>query len=79
MLGIIGFFVIPVVGLVIGFVLGVYLAEWPTVTTSGSRGRRRSMRSKGVALSVGVELPAHCWPPCVGIRGLFDRVATSWL
>jgi len=27
-LGIVGFFVIPVVGLVIGFVLGVYLAEW---------------------------------------------------
>lgn len=27
-LGIVGFFVIPVVGLVIGFVLGVYAAEW---------------------------------------------------
>ena len=28
LLGIVGFFVIPVVGLVIGFVVGVYLAEW---------------------------------------------------
>ena len=43
-LGIIGFFVIPVVGLVIGFVLGVYLAELATATTSGWRGRRRSTR-----------------------------------
>jgi uncharacterized protein YqgC (DUF456 family) len=28
LLGIIGFFVVPVVGLPLGFVLGVYLAEW---------------------------------------------------
>jgi uncharacterized protein len=55
-LGIIGFFVIPVLGLVIGFVLGIYLAELT---------RRRDQRVawastvhalKGVALSVGVEL-----------------------
>ena len=55
-LGIIGFFVIPVLGLVIGFVLGIYLAELA---------RRRNQRAawtstvhalKGVLLSVGVEL-----------------------
>jgi uncharacterized protein len=55
-LGVIGFFVIPVLGLVIGFVLGVYLAELA---------RRRDQRGawtstghaiKGVALAVGVEL-----------------------
>jgi uncharacterized protein YqgC (DUF456 family) len=28
LLGIVGFFVVPVVGLPLGFVLGVYLAEW---------------------------------------------------
>lgn len=55
-LGIIGFFVIPVLGLVIGFVLGVYLAE-----LMGRRDQRRAFAStwhaiKGVALSVGVEL-----------------------
>jgi len=43
-LGIVGFFVIPVVGVIIGFVLGVYLAElirlknlrqaWPTTVTA---------------------------------------------
>lgn len=55
-LGVIGFFVIPVIGLVIGFVAGVYLAELVM--------RRDCLRAwastghaiKGVALSVGVEL-----------------------
>jgi len=55
-LGIVGFFVIPVIGLVAGFVLGVYLAELVT-----RRDHRRAAAStvhavKGVALSVGVEL-----------------------
>ena len=55
-LGIIGFFVIPVLGLVIGFVLGVYLAE-----LANRRDQRLAWTStvhalKGVALSVGVEL-----------------------
>jgi|SRR3954447_8767287 len=27
-LGVVGFFVVPIVGLVLGFVLGVYLSEW---------------------------------------------------
>jgi uncharacterized protein YqgC (DUF456 family) len=54
--GIVGFFVIPVLGLVIGFVLGVYLAELVLRQDS-----RRAFAStvhavKGVALSVGVEL-----------------------
>jgi len=57
-LGVIGFFVIPVAGLVLGFVLGVYLAELVT-----RRDRRRAWAStvhavKGVILSVGVELIA---------------------
>lgn len=55
-LGIIGFFVIPVVGLVIGFVLGVYLAE-----LAQRKDHRRAWAStvhavKGVALSILVEL-----------------------
>jgi uncharacterized protein len=54
-LGIIGFFVIPVLGLVIGFVLGVYLAE---LVRGSSRVALTSTVAavKGVALSVGVEL-----------------------
>jgi uncharacterized protein YqgC (DUF456 family) len=57
-LGLIGFFVVPIVGLVLGFVLGVFLAE-----LAQRRDRRRAWAStvhavKGVALSVGVEFAA---------------------
>lgn len=31
-LGVVGFFVVPVVGLPLGFVLGIYLAEWRRVS-----------------------------------------------
>lgn len=57
LLGIVGFFVVPVVGLVIGFVLGVYLSEarrvgrnlaWPSTVAA----------MKAVGLSVFVELVA---------------------
>ncbi len=56
-LGVVGFFVIPVVGLVIGFVLGVYLAEAARV------GRDQAWPStkhalKAVGLSVLIELVA---------------------
>lgn len=55
-LGVVGFFVVPVLGLVLGFVLGVYLAE-----LAKRRNQRVAWAStvhaiKGVALSVGVEL-----------------------
>jgi uncharacterized protein YqgC (DUF456 family) len=55
-LGIVGFFVLPVLGLVLGFVMGVYLAE-----LLHRRDQRLAWAStvhaiKGVALSVGVEL-----------------------
>jgi uncharacterized protein YqgC (DUF456 family) len=53
--GVIGFFVIPVIGLLIGFVAGVYVAE-----LASHQDARRAWTStvhalKGVALSVGVE------------------------
>lgn len=37
LVGVIGFFVVPVVGLPLGFVLGVYLAEWRRLGGTGSR------------------------------------------
>jgi uncharacterized protein YqgC (DUF456 family) len=55
LLGIVGFFVVPVFGLVIGFILGVYLTE-----LLRRQDLRRAWAStvhavKGVALSMGVE------------------------
>jgi uncharacterized protein YqgC (DUF456 family) len=53
LLGVVGFFVIPVVGLVIGFVLGVYLAELRRV---GSRAAwpatRRALAAAGLSLLI---------------------------
>lgn len=55
-LGVIGFFVIPVLGLVLGFVLGVFLAELG-VRHNTTRAWVSTVHAlKGVALSVGVEL-----------------------
>ena len=70
-LGIIGFFVIPVAGLLIGFVLGVYLAELVQ-----RRDQRRAWAStvhavKGVALSVGVELSAALLAAATWLVGVF--------
>jgi uncharacterized protein YqgC (DUF456 family) len=70
-LGVIGFFVIPVLGLVIGFVLGVYLAELLL-----RRDSRRAFAStvhaiKGVALSVGVEMAGALLATMVWVGALF--------
>ena len=70
-LGIIGFFVIPVLGLVIGFVLGVYLAE-----LANRRDQRVAWTStvhalKGVALSVGVELAGALLATVAWVVGLY--------
>jgi uncharacterized protein YqgC (DUF456 family) len=69
-LGIIGFFVIPVLGLLLGFVIGVYLAE-----LSMRRDHRRAYAStvhavKGVALSVGVELTGALLATVAWVTGL---------
>ena len=70
-LGIVGFFVIPVVGLVIGFVLGVYLAE-----LANRRDQRLAWTStkhavKGVALSVGVELAGALLATVAWVAGVY--------
>jgi hypothetical protein len=70
-LGIVGFFVIPVVGLVIGFVLGVYLAE-----LANRRDQRIAWVStkhalKGVALSVGVELAGGLLATMAWVFGVY--------
>lgn len=69
-LGVVGFFVVPVLGLVLGFVLGVYLAE-----LAKRRNQRRAWAStvhaiKGVALSVGVELAGALLATVVWVAGV---------
>jgi uncharacterized protein YqgC (DUF456 family) len=56
LLGIVGFFVIPVFGLLIGFVLGVFLAELVRRKDSRRAWASTVHAVKGVALSMGVEL-----------------------
>jgi uncharacterized protein YqgC (DUF456 family) len=67
---IVGFFVIPVAGLLVGFVLGVFLAELVQ-----RRDVRRAWAAtlhavKGVALAVGVELGAALLAAAVWVLGV---------
>jgi uncharacterized protein len=57
LLGVVGFFVVPVVGLVIGFVLGVYLAELRRVGSAGAW-PATVHALKAVGLSILIELVA---------------------
>lgn len=73
--GVIGFFVIPVVGLLVGFVAGVFVAELVRTRWNGRIDRRRAWAStvhavKGVALSVGVEFAAGLLAAVVWIAGV---------
>ncbi|MFI9401939.1 DUF456 domain-containing protein [Nocardia sp. NPDC052316] len=55
-LGIIGFFVIPVVGLFVGFVLGVYLSELHRLRVGQQAWQATVHALKGVGLSMLIEL-----------------------
>jgi uncharacterized membrane protein len=68
LLGLVGFFVIPVVGLVIGFVVGVYLSElarvgrelaWPSTVSA----------LRAVGLSLLIELAAGLLAAAVWLAG----------
>lgn len=70
-LGIIGFFVIPVVGLVIGFVLGVFLAELVNRRDQRVAWTSTKHAVKGVALSVGVELAGALLATVAWVTGVY--------
>jgi uncharacterized protein YqgC (DUF456 family) len=70
-LGIVGFFVIPIVGLVIGFVLGVYLAELAKRQNQRVAWTSTKHALKGVALSVGVELCGALLATVVWVTGVY--------
>ncbi|WP_406234183.1 DUF456 domain-containing protein [Nocardia sp. NBC_01009] len=55
-LGIVGFFVIPVIGLFVGFVLGVYLSELQRLRENQQAWQTTVHALKGVGLSMLIEL-----------------------
>lgn len=71
LLGIIGFFVIPVVGLLLGFVLGVYLAELADRRDQVLAWTSTKYALKGVALSVGVELAGALLATVAWVTGVY--------
>ncbi|MFD4470425.1 DUF456 domain-containing protein [Rhodococcus sp. NPDC058505] len=56
LLGIVGFFVIPVIGLLLGFLLGTYLSEAQRHRTHADAWRSTVHATKAVGLSILVEL-----------------------
>ena len=58
LLGIVGFFVVPVVGLLLGFVLGVWLGEMLRLGDSGTAWRSTRHALVAVGLSILIELAA---------------------
>ncbi|WP_432562159.1 DUF456 domain-containing protein [Kineococcus sp. SYSU DK003] len=73
LLGVVGFFVIPVVGLPIGFVLGVFLGELLGVSKVGNRAsaawRSTVVALKNVGLSVAIEAGAALLATVVWVAG----------
>lgn len=57
-LGLVGFFVVPVVGLVLGFVLGVWLVEWARLGNARLAWPSTKHALKAAGLSMLVELAA---------------------
>ncbi|AKU17129.1 DUF456 domain-containing protein [Luteipulveratus mongoliensis] len=68
--GIAGFFVIPVVGLFVGFPLGVYLAEHLRLRNATAAWGATKVALKGVLLSIGIELAAACLVAATWVVGL---------
>ncbi len=68
-LGIVGFFVVPVIGLFLGFVLGVYLAEYRRVGSAAAwPSTKQALRAVG--LSILIELVAGVAATLVWIAGV---------
>lgn len=68
-LGVVGFFVIPVIGLIVGFVLGVYLAEHRRV--GGAMAWPSTKHAlKAVGISILIELAAGLAATAVWVGGV---------
>jgi hypothetical protein len=69
-LGIIGFFVVPVVGLLLGFVVGVYLAELVRLRTHAAAWPSTREALRAVGWSILIELAAGLLATAVWIGGM---------
>jgi uncharacterized protein len=68
-LGVVGFFVIPVIGLFIGFVLGVYVAEYRRVGRAAAwPSTKEALRAVGI--SILIELAAGVLAALVWVAGV---------
>jgi uncharacterized protein YqgC (DUF456 family) len=71
LLGLVGFFVVPVVGLVLGFILGVWLAEQIRLKDAGAAWRSTKHALKATGLSMLIELAAGLLVAGTFVIGLF--------
>lgn len=69
-LGVVGFFVIPVVGLVIGFVLGVFLAELRRLRDAAAAWGSTKHALRAVGLSILIELCAGLLATVAWVAGV---------
>jgi uncharacterized protein YqgC (DUF456 family) len=72
-LGLIGFFVVPVVGLVLGFILGVWLAEWARLREPALAWPSTKQALKAAGLSMLIELSSAI---AVGVTWVVGLLAT---
>jgi uncharacterized protein YqgC (DUF456 family) len=71
LLGLVGFFVVPVIGLVLGFVLGIWLAEWARLRQSRPAWASTKHALKAAGLSMLIELAAGLSIAVVWLVGVF--------
>ncbi|WP_265444050.1 DUF456 domain-containing protein [Flexivirga meconopsidis] len=67
---VVGFFVIPYVGLFVGFVVGVYLAEQVRLRNPGRAWAATKAAVKAVLTSIGIELAAAVLVSWIWVAGL---------
>ncbi|WP_212753732.1 DUF456 family protein [Nakamurella aerolata] len=70
LLGVVGLFVIPVIGAPVGFVLGIYLAELRRQRSSGAAWRSTKAALTGIALGMLIEFCAGALMIGVWVLGL---------
>jgi uncharacterized protein len=69
-LGIVGFFVVPIVGLILGFILGIFLAERLRLHSSGLAWGSTKHALKATGLSMLIELAAALGIAATWVVGL---------